>query len=393
MIQTNKSISFIHIKYPYGGGEKVTTDICRYLMGRGYFVYVFVAELDESKIGVEHNGINFLILPNSNLNSIENSQFIPQKINELEISYFVIPDFQIKWIKTIKLQSNCKVIYQLHNVPLWEMIFKVAAGENNARKSIGKYIEWNLLRKWKYKFLKSNKTKILKYYKETYDAVDAYVVLCDSYGRDIANIVGVDYGQSKIHTLINPTNFIEPKQIINKKKQILYVGRLLYAQKRVDRLIAIWEKIYDEFRDWELLIVGEGPEKQTLETQVSNLHIERVRFCGFSSMVSEYYNTASILCLTSTYEGWPLVLVEAQANGIVPISFNCCAGVEEILSPDYQNGVLVTAFDLDDYADKLKELMRNKDLRNQIVKNNYQRVQKYDLNLIGLRWEELLNAL
>jgi glycosyltransferase involved in cell wall biosynthesis len=393
MNQSKKIISFIHIKYPYGGGEKVTTDVCRYLIDHGYFVYIFVAELDESKIGADHNGINFLILPNSNLNSIENSQFIPQKIKELEISYFVIPDFQLKCIKTIKLQSYCKIIYQLHNVPLWEMIFKVAAGENNARKSIGKYIEWNLLRKWKYKFLKLHKTKILKYYKETYDAVDAYVVLCDSYGRDIANIVGVDYMQSKIHTLTNPTNFIEPKQIINKKKQILYVGRLLYAQKRVDRLIAIWGKIYDEFRDWELLIVGEGPEKQTLETQVSNLHIERVRFCGFSNTVSEYYNTASILCLTSTYEGWPLALVEAQANGIVPISFNCCAGVEEILSPDYQNGVLVTAFELDEYADKLKDLMQNKDLRNQIVKNNYQRVQKYDLNLIGLRWEELLNAL
>ncbi|MFZ4454773.1 MAG: glycosyltransferase [Bacteroidales bacterium] len=388
-----KNVGFIHIKYPYGGGEKVTTDISRYLIDRGYSVSIFVAELFDSKLGQVHSQINFVKLPDTNLSSTNNSQFLLAKIKELALDFFVVPDFQLSCLSQIKTQTDCKIIYQLHNVPLWEMIFKLAAGENNARKSFGRFIEWNLIRRWKYKFSDSYKKKIILYYKNTYDIVDSYVVLCDSYGKDIARIVGVDFENSKITALTNPTDQVANPEAFEKKKQILYVGRLLYAQKRVDRLLDIWSKLHIDFPDWELLIVGEGPELNSLQKYAKKLELDHLIFCGFTSKINEFYRNASILCLTSTYEGWPLVLVEAQANAVVPIAFNCCAGVEDILSLDNQNGILVSAFNLDEYAAKLGNLMRDDDLRRQIVAKNIERVRQYNISLIGRKWEELFMKL
>lgn len=88
-------------------------------------------------------------------------------------------------------------------------------------------------------------------------------------------------------------------------------------KNRVDRLLRIWSLVEANFPDWELKVVGDGRERRNLEKEAAGLGLHRVRFCGHSTRVEEHYATAAILCLTSSFEGWGLVLVEAQAAGVV----------------------------------------------------------------------------
>lgn len=64
-----------------------------------------------------------------------------------------------------------------------------------------------------------------------------------------------------------------------------------------------------------------------LRKQIKKQNIKQVTLCGYTSDPQEVYKDASILCLTSSFEGWGLVLAEAHNNGVVPIAFECSAGV------------------------------------------------------------------
>ncbi len=174
-----------------------------------------------------------------------------------------------------------------------------------------------------------------------------------------------------------------------KKKQLLYVGRLDPYQKRVDRLITIWRHIYNDFKDWELVILGEGPQLNELKQMASGL--ERVTFAGRQNS-EPYYRDASILCLTSDYEGWGMVLTEAMTFGTVPVLFNSYRAAPEIVH-DGSIGMLVKPFSIRQYVEKLRILMNNADLRNKMALNAIEYVKRYDISNIANRWEKLFNRL
>ena len=177
------------------------------------------------------------------------------------------------------------------------------------------------------------------------------------------------------------------------KNIVLFMGRLSYADKRVDRLIDIWNILKGKTAGWQLIIVGEGDEKKKLEAYVKKLNLTNVEFAGFCNNPKQYYDRASILCLTSSFEGWGLVLTEAQANGIVPIAFECSDGVKSILSPNEINGLLIPPFDLEAYAKKLLFVMNNTEARKRIQKNVIEKSKSYSPEVIGEKWIELLNTI
>ena len=126
-----------------------------------------------------------------------------------------------------------------------------------------------------------------------------------------------------------------------KKKQILYVGRIEWRQKRVGRLIDIWKRIYKKFPDWELVIVGDGPIRQDIGTE--SLKDGSGLFSPVGKTLRPFYRDASILCLTSDFEGWGMVLTEAMTFGAVPVAFNSYAAITDIID-DGKNGLLVPPF-------------------------------------------------
>ena len=255
-----------------------------------------------------------------------------------------------------------------------------------------KILEWHLLRKPKETLFRP----IARHYKDlcrrVYASTDLYLVLCEEYRRRIERIVRVSPTDSKVRALTNPLTE-RPVPELQKRKEVLYVGRLSYADKRVDRLLRIWRRVEADFPDWELKIVGDGSERANLERQAVKSGLQRVRFCGHSTCVEVHYATGAILCMTSSFEGWPLVLIEAQAAGVVPIAFACSGGVRRIVGSDRRKGILVAPFDEKQYAAELAALMRDEALRCSMQPAMIASVSDFSLESIGQEWDRMLGEL
>lgn len=197
------------------------------------------------------------------------------------------------------------------------------------------------------------------------------------------------------HKLFAISNSEKPVRdlVLDKQRVVLFVGRLSYADKRVDRLLDVWHLLKGQTAGWRLIIVGEGAEKKNLEAQARRLELDNVEFAGFSNHPKCYYDMASILCMTSSFEGWGLVLTEAQANGVVPIAFGCSDGVKSILSPSGVNGVVVEPFDLEAYARELLSLMNDDARRKQMQRQVIEKSKSYSPEVVGKEWITLLNQL
>ena len=100
-----------------------------------------------------------------------------------------------------------------------------------------------------------------------------------------------------------------------------------------------------------------------------------------------------MLCLTSNYEGWPLCLTEAQANGVVPVAFDCVAGIHEIISPSGENGILVPPFSLKEYARLLIDLLNDADKLQKMKGNVIRKSMDYAPEVIGEKWLRLFESL
>ena len=109
--------------------------------------------------------------------------------------------------------------------------------------------------------------------------------------------------------------------------------------------------------------------------------------------MSSYYQSASVLCLVSSFEGWPLCLTEAQSNGVVPIVFDCSAGVHQIVAPSGVNGILIDPYNIDSFADNIIHLIRNPELLATMQKNVIAKSSEYSIERIGKQWMDLLSEL
>lgn len=152
---------------------------------------------------------------------------------------------------------------------------------------------------------------------------------------------GIKSMRSKTITIGNPS----PYESINhvpklEYKTILAVGRLTF-QKGFDLLIESWSKVCKENNSWLLRIIGNGEDEYLLKEQASLLGIsDRIEFISVTNEIEKYYQTSSFFCLSSRFEGFGMVIVEAQSFSLPVISFNCDCGPRDLIE-DGINGFLV----------------------------------------------------
>lgn len=390
------NIAFFHECFPKGGAERVTIDICEYLINKGYNTYLFTREYNENKLPSTSsfkNKANILLLPdNIDSNSNSNALFIAEKSKELNIQILIIQAYALQSIKTIKKENDkLIIIFCNHGTPFWEIRDKIERKKEKAQTSILKLIQYYLFDIHKIYTFKIYHKRFLKAYKKIYEEVDAYVTLCDNYSRQIANCLNLK-NTNKLYAINNAEKPVK-NIVLNKQNIVLFVGRLSYADKRVDRLINIWNLLGEKTKDWKLVIVGDGPEKTNLENQAKALNLKNIEFTGYSTNTKKYYDMASVLCMTSTFEGWGLVLTEAQTNGVIPIAFGCSEGVKTILEPNGVNGLIITPFNLNEYAKSLEHLLSDYSYRKTLQKNIINKSKEYSPENIGKKWIELFNKL
>lgn len=223
---------------------------------------------------------------------------------------------------------------------------------------------------------------------------DRVVLLSDTFKDDFYFMSGKSKNENVIsmHNPL-PEDFYRYsiKKPCEKSKTLLYVGRLNTSQKKVDYLLQIWSKLYKKHPDWTLKIVGGGEEEMFLKEKARVLNLSNCSFEGFKDPI-EYYRDASILCMTSSYEGFGMVLIEAMCFGTIPIAFNSYSSVSDIID-DNHTGFLVKAFDIDEYVSKIDYLICNESIRSTLYDNCIMKSKQFAINRIGDKWLKLFKEI
>ena len=134
--------------------------------------------------------------------------------------------------------------------------------------------------------------------------------------------------------MLNATNFLKDKKVI------LSVARLDRV-KGVDILINAFSEIHEECEDYDLLIIGEGAERDNLITTIEHLGLQkRVHLAGFVENLDDWYRRSDLFVLSSRVEGFPNALLEAMAHGLPCVSFDCLTGPADLINSEV-NGILV----------------------------------------------------
>lgn len=198
--------------------------------------------------------------------------------------------------------------------------------------------------------------------------------------------------KEKIFVIPNPSLFKNlDHQPTLENKIVLAVGRLDYI-KGFDLLLKAWLLVCEQVDErWILHIVGGGQEEANLKQLAKKLDIEsRVTFLGQKKDVDPFYKNASIYCLTSRNEGFPMVLLEAQSYGLPIVAFDCDTGPAEMVD-DGVNGYLCKREDINDLANKLRAIiMMETKVYIDYCAASKTNVEKYSIDNIVLKWKAIL---
>ena len=164
-------------------------------------------------------------------------------------------------------------------------------------------------------------------------------------------------------------------------------------QKNFETLINMWSDIKEKNINWTLRIIGDGPLREELLNQIKKLNLEDViELKSFNSNIENEYYKADILAMTSIYEGFGLVLVEAQSCGLPTIAFDCPTGPRNIIN-DGIDGYLIKNGDAKQFIKKLDDLMNNSEMKFKMGKNAIENSKRFDVETITEKWIKLFNEI
>lgn len=314
---------------------------------------------------------------------------ISEKIN-IVINQWGLPFVGAKVLEKAKKGLNVKVIAIYHNDPGTNARIKDV--EIELSKTDNRFKQLLLIAKKNlYRFITSRSMRYV------YNHSDIYQVLSPSFVEHFKDFTGIK-NPKKLMVQTNPVT-IETEDFVfkpeDKEKEIIYVGRIDYNQKRVYRVIDTWALLEKKYPDWRLTIVGDGVERNNIENQAKALGLKNVSFEGFQSPI-EYYKRARILMLTSEYEGFPLVLAECMSFGVVPAVYGSYSAVYDIVNNGV-NGIIFPykkeCFSAESAAEQLHKIMNDDTAYNDMAEKAIETSKRYSVDEIYKSWEETFEKL
>lgn len=199
--------------------------------------------------------------------------------------------------------------------------------------------------------------------------------------------------QNKISCIYN---WIDPHLLEIKRpydshsKQILTVGRF-GPEKGYDLLVETAANVLKKYPDWEWHLYGTGEVFDQIQKKVETYQLhDQIRFMGNVPDAYTQYHKYAFLVLPSYREGLPVVLLEAKALGLPMISFDVMTGPNEIIH-DGKDGFLIPPYDCDQMAEKIKDLIENPQLREELSRGTVVDLSKFEFQTILHQWEVLLD--
>ncbi len=230
----------------------------------------------------------------------------------------------------------------------------------------------------------------MRWLKEVGDRIDCLALLTAADAADYARVVRNGPLVVDVPNALTWPIAAEPAALTSRT--VIAGGRLV-EQKGFDRLISAYAPIAESHPDWRLMIYGMGRLQQRLEQQIADLGVgEQVLLPGYSDDFDGELHRASVYAMTSRFEGFPMVLLEAMSKGLPMVSYDCPRGPAEVVA-DGRNGRLVDDGDAAGFTAALRQLMDDDEARARMGAAAYEDAQQYEVGHIVDRWAELFDRL
>ena len=378
-----KIVYCIPALYWASGMERVLTLKANYFAeNMGYEIYIILTDGKDrepfyqlsSKINIIHLNINYDQLYEKSLWKRTCLYLYKQQLFKKRLSNCLMrikPDITIS---TLRREINFIYSIKDGSLKIGEIHFSRANYRDFKQERIPAFLKSLLKKLWMNQLI----SKI--------NQLDRFVVLSHEDKEEWKEI-----DQSKIEVIYNPVSFYPTHIGTGSSKKIIAVGRYTY-QKGFDLLIEAWQIVHKMHPDWELHIYGEG-NRASFQKQVQALNLQNTCFLHpVSSQIEDKYLESSIFAFSSRYEGFGMVLVEAMACGVPPVSFACPCGPKDIIT-DGQDGLLVENGNIGMLAEKICYLIENEDIRKQLGDNARESVKRFDIEKIMSEWKDLFEEL
>ena len=386
------NILFFYRVYPnYGGVEVVTSVLAKRFVADGHHVTIASLEQphpelkDQNIDGVELISLHHPVLAKDNIQRLH--QVVVDKKIDIIVNQWGLPYKTTMLCNKAIKGTSCKLVSVLHGAPnISKVIIKAQDKVKNASNPIAK-LGFSAILKAKEEVIKWSIRYACRHNEKYIMLSNAFIDPLIKYARikDASNITAIG----------NPVTIpvdLDGFSLDNKKKRLLYVGRMDYENKRVNRIVEAWQDIAEKHKDWELVLVGDGPHKQQLMDYVNQHKINRVRFEGFQVEAPiRYYKDASIFMLTSDLEGFGLVIIESMSFGCVPIVYGSYEAAYDIIDQGVCGFVTSKPYSKAKTIEKMELLMNDERLRLKMAKKAMEKAKSFSIDSISQKWYELFN--
>ena len=378
-----KNILFLMGTYPsYGGVEIVSTTLANQFIEDGHQVTIasYKQPLNEATpLNLSDQcDLLFLSYPVLSLKNIKKlREYILSHQIEVLINQWVVPFYATMVWKIATHGTNCQVYSVHHNPP-----------DTNMRiQSLKRQIELGkgYLKSLYYLVREISRLSLAFCIKNSHK----FILLSPSFIPIAQKFSRVKH-PTKFLAIPNPISMSLPDEDVSKEKEIIYVGRIEYNQKRTDRVVDIWRELEPRYPDWKLTIVGDGDDREDLQNRIDEYGLKRVEITGFVNPIN-YYKRASILLLTSEYEGFGLVVAEAMSQGVVPVVYNSFETAHDLVTDGYNGALIEKPFSVSGFVERVQELMNKPEYLNKLSKNSRIVSVDYSIDKLANNWYQLMD--
>lgn len=375
--------------YEYRGGvEAVSVILSRAFLKDGNNVINCFSSFSDCGKSDSIDVINQYILPDKNICSETNISYFKTILERERIDVVMNETYNSEYHElciAVKSGYPYKLVYTFHDDPFTPLTllvddFERVNGRNKWFHFLCHALKFPISCLLRYRGMK----KRYEYYACT---SSAFVLLSQTYKNQVKRMLGNRY--ENIYAISNPIE--QTTETFEKKpNQVVFVGRLV-AQKRVDRLLDVWKIVENQKPECTLIIVGDGELRIALEKQAQDLCLKHCTFVG-AKPSKDYIMSSSVLCVTSTHEGLPMVILEAQQFGTVPIVFDSFGSAKDLIIHQ-ENGILVRPFSKRQYANAIVSLMDNSQNRLAMSQTAKKFIQANYSERIVAQWYNLFNCI
>jgi glycosyltransferase involved in cell wall biosynthesis len=234
------------------------------------------------------------------------------------------------------------------------------------------------------------KPSLRKAFAELYPQLEAYSTLTERDAEAFRKQLG---SEANVVCIPNGIPSVEGTRSSNSSRIVVAAGRLT-RQKGFDRLIPAWSQLQEKHPDWELRIFGSGKLKPELEALIAKHGVgESAHLMGYTDQLHEEMAKASFYVMSSRFEGFPMVLLEAMATGLPVVSFDCPNGPADLVTRG-KDGFVVPNGKVKSLAGAMNRMIELGDeARREFGEAAFEKAREYRVDAVALRWEELLQEL